>query len=82
MIALRLYPPIPTNAKMATRDTVLPKGGGPNGDAPIFVPKGAAVVFTIFAMHRRPDIFGPDAEDFIPERWENQKFSWVSPVNL
>ncbi|KAF2646002.1 putative cytochrome P450 [Massarina eburnea CBS 473.64] len=70
---LRLYPPVPTNAKMAVRDTILPRGGGPSGDRPLFVPKGSPVIFTVFAMHRRTDIFGHDAEQFKPERWEDNK---------
>ncbi|KAH7322504.1 putative cytochrome P450 [Stachybotrys elegans] len=75
--ALRLYPPVPNNAKMAVTDTVLPRGGGANGSAPIFVPKGAMVIYTVFALHRRRDLWGEDAEEFVPERWENHnKFAW------
>ncbi|TVY12831.1 Cytochrome P450 monooxygenase fsdH [Lachnellula arida] len=73
---LRLYPPVPNNDKIAIRDTVLPRGGGPDGTAPILVPKDAPVIFTVYSMHRRYDIFGEDAEIFRPERWENQKYSW------
>ncbi|KAF1730573.1 Cytochrome P450 52A12 [Beauveria bassiana] len=62
--------------KMAIRDTVLPRGGGPNGDMPIFIPKGCTIIYTVYAMHRRTDLFGPDAAEFRPERWESQRFSW------
>ncbi|KAJ4007632.1 hypothetical protein NW752_010298 [Fusarium irregulare] len=73
---LRLYPPVPNNAKIAIRDTVLPRGGGPEGRDPIIVPKDAPVIYTVYALHRRYDLFGDDADDFRPERWENQRYTW------
>ncbi|KAI4724570.1 cytochrome P450 [Aureobasidium sp. EXF-10728] len=66
---LRLYPPVPTNARCAKVDTVLPTGGGPTRTSPVFVPKGSIVVYSIYALHRRHDTFGPTAKEFIPERW-------------
>ncbi|KAK7556989.1 putative cytochrome P450 [Phyllosticta citricarpa] len=74
--ALRLWPPIPTNTRLAVRDTVLPRGGGPNGDEPIFVPKGCTVSYAVYAMHRRKDLWGKDAEDFRPGRWEGRRHAW------
>ncbi|KAH8894340.1 cytochrome P450 [Thozetella sp. PMI_491] len=73
---LRLYPPVPGNGKVAIRDTVLPRGGGPNGDKPVHVPKGGSVNYSVYSMHRRQDFFGPDAEEFRPERWETLRPSW------
>ncbi|PLN79466.1 cytochrome P450 [Aspergillus taichungensis] len=73
---LRLYPPVPNNAKMAARDTVLPRGGGPSGDAPILIEQGTWVIYTVYAMHRRKDLFGDDAEQFRPERWQERDFTW------
>ncbi|KAH0162660.1 cytochrome P450, partial [Aureobasidium melanogenum] len=69
---LRLYPPVPTNARCAKVDTVLPTGGGPTRTSPVFVPKGSIVVYSIYALHRRHDIFGPTAKEFIPERWSSK----------
>lgn len=46
-LALRLYPQVPTNARFALRDTVLPRGGGEDGQSPIFVAKGVSLVCTI-----------------------------------
>lgn len=66
---LRLYPPVPINGRSAKRDTVLPLGGGENGDKPFLVKKGQGVQYSIFTLHRRKDIYGPDAEEFRPERW-------------
>ena len=70
---LRLFPPVPRNSRTAIRDTVLPTGGGPDGKSPVFVPAGTEVGYQVFTMHRRTDIYGPDAEDFVPERWENKE---------
>lgn len=66
---LRLYPVVPGNARFANKDTTIPRGGGPDGQSPIFVPKGQIVAYAVYAMHRRKDIYGPDALEFRPERW-------------
>lgn len=67
--SLRLHPPIPRNSREALRDTTLPVGGGADGTAPILVPKGTQVGYQVFSMHRRKDVYGEDADDFVPERW-------------
>jgi cytochrome P450 len=48
----------------------LPLGGGKDGQSPVFVRKGTMVGYNIYAMHRRTDIYGPDAAVFRPERWK------------
>lgn len=77
---LRLYPSIPTNARFALRDTVLPRGGGPDGSLPISVPKDTPIVYSTLALHRRPDLYPSfDTGDrqhhlkFAPERWQSWK---------
>ena len=70
---LRLYPAGPSNARVAVCDTVLPVGGGPDGKGPIAVPKGATVQLGVYLCHRRKDIWGDDAAEFRPERWEGRK---------
>jgi cytochrome P450 len=67
--SLRLHPPIPRNSREALRDTTLPTGGGPDQAEPIFVPQGTQVGYQIFSMHRRKDVYGEDADQFVPERW-------------
>ncbi|KAK2036264.1 cytochrome P450 [Colletotrichum somersetense] len=74
--SLRLYPVIPVNTRIATTDTVLPRGGGPDGKSPVYVAKGTAAGWSIWALHRRKDIYGPDADQFRPERWENLRVTW------
>ncbi|KAJ6093178.1 hypothetical protein N7486_008467 [Penicillium sp. IBT 16267x] len=71
--SLRLHPVVPRNEREAVRDTVLPLGGGKGGLSPVFVPKGTIVGYCVYAMHRRVDIYGEDAEEFHPERWEDGK---------
>ncbi|RMJ25140.1 Cytochrome p450 [Aspergillus sp. HF37] len=71
--ALRLHPVVPRNEREAIRVTVLPLGGGKDGISPVFVPKGTLVSYNIYAMHRRADFYGPDVEEFHPERWEDGK---------
>jgi cytochrome P450 len=61
---------------MATRDTIIPRGGGPDGSGPVFVPKGDVVVYWSYAMHRRTDLYGADADEYRPERWETLRPGW------
>ena len=74
--ALRLHPVVPANTRQAAVDTTLPVGGGPDGSQPFFVAKGTVVLYYVFAMHRREDIFGPETEEFRPERWEGLRPGW------
>lgn len=69
--SMRLYPPVPVNARTAVRTTTLPVGGGPDGLSPVLVRKGEVVSYSPYVMHRRKDIYGEDALDYRPERWEN-----------
>jgi len=74
--ALRLYPVVPINGRFANKDTTLPRGGGKDGKSKIFVPKGTACDYSVHVMHHRKDIWGRDAEEFRPERWEGRKVGW------
>lgn len=69
--SLRLYPPVPVNARAAVKTTTLPTGGGTDGKAPVLVRKGESVSYSPYVMHRRKDIYGDDATKFRPERWED-----------
>lgn len=73
---LRLYPSVPINARQATKDTTIPRGGGPDGLSPVYVYKGQEVSYSVYVMHRRRDIWGPDADEFNPERWVGRKTGW------
>ncbi|MCJ1400451.1 hypothetical protein MMC11_003656 [Xylographa trunciseda] len=73
---LRLYPPIPMNAREALQDTVLPVGGGKYGNDPCVVRKGTVVKYSPYVMHRREDIWGSDAKEWKPDRWVDKKVGW------
>lgn len=76
-VALRLHPVIPIGGRQARRDTVLPHGGGADGESPLLVPKGTIVMFNVYAMHRDDKVFGANVEAFSPERWENLRPGWA-----
>ncbi|KAH5720028.1 hypothetical protein HBI17_255530 [Parastagonospora nodorum] len=67
---LRLYPPVPINSRTAQKSTTLPIGGGEKRESPILVAEGMSVLFSPYALHRRPDLYGMDAAIFRPERWD------------
>ncbi|RDL35873.1 putative cytochrome P450 alkane hydroxylase [Venustampulla echinocandica] len=75
--ALRLYPVVPANSRYAVRNTTIPTGGGVNGKSPIFVIKGQIVMYSVMHLHRRKDIYGPDADEFKPDRWETLRAGWA-----
>ncbi|KAA1476745.1 cytochrome P450 [Dentipellis sp. KUC8613] len=64
---LRLFPPVPFNTRTAIRDTVWPSKVP--GRPPFFVPAGTRCVYSVFMMHRRKDLWGPDALEFDPDRF-------------
>lgn len=70
---LRLYPSVPANSRVALKTTTLPVGGGRDGQSPILIRKGEVVGYCVYAMHRRTDLYGNDASEFRPERWEDGK---------
>ncbi|KAG8157160.1 hypothetical protein KVR01_012868 [Diaporthe batatas] len=73
---LRVYDSVPINARVAARDTVLPRGGGADGSLPIVVQKGQTVNFVPYLLHRREDMWDA-ATEFRPERWEGVKLDWT-----
>ena len=70
---LRIIGILPTMEREAIEDTVLPRGGGPDGSKPVFLPKGQRVLISVYAMMQRCDIWGDDPEVFRPERFEGRK---------
>lgn len=70
---LRAIGPSGRQFRVAQRDTVLPRGGGPNGTAPAFVPRGTIVCTVAHCVHHDPAVWGPDADQFRPSRWADEE---------
>ena len=66
---LRLYSPVTSHTRRAKRDTVLPRGGGPDGKSPVFVPSGTTIIWSTYALNRDPGLYGADWADYRPSRW-------------
>ena len=60
---------------------MLPIGGGEYGSKPVFIPGGVVVAYSIYAMHRRPDLFSEDAELCRPKRWDECMPLEVNRIN-
>ncbi|KAF9281285.1 hypothetical protein BGZ88_011697 [Linnemannia elongata] len=58
---LRLYPPVPKNTRVAVDDDVLPDGTK--------IYKGDIVGYSAYCMGRNTEVWGPNAAEFVPERW-------------
>jgi cytochrome P450 len=61
---LRLFPTIPVTARVSIRNTTV---------AGHFIPKGTMLFVIPWAINRLPELWGPDSEDFMPERWIDQE---------
>ncbi|KAF7301055.1 Glycosyltransferase family 39 protein [Mycena indigotica] len=68
---LRLYPPVPIDARSSINATTWPSTtpGGP----PLYVPGNTKIVYTVFLMHRRKDLWGPTALEFDPDRFIDER---------
>ena len=66
---LRLFTPIPSGARASIHPCVVPVSGtdARGNSGPIYV--DGLVRFSAMLIHRRKDLWGEDAEDFVPERW-------------
>jgi len=69
--AMRLYPSVPFNVRQSINATTWPSPD-PN-EKPIYIPAKTQVPYSVFLMHRRKDLWGPDAEEFDPDRWLDER---------
>jgi hypothetical protein len=68
---IRLYSPVPLDAKKAAADDVMPDG--------TFVGKGWVVVYSPYAMARDTEFWGPDASEWRPSRWMQGELATKEP---
>jgi len=58
----RCFPPVPTEEKVCLSEDTMPTTGHK-------VPAGSLVYYCAYLLNRNPEVFGPDADVFKPERW-------------
>ncbi|CAL1701116.1 unnamed protein product [Somion occarium] len=68
---LRLFPSVPFNVRYPVQDVLLPNTSDPS--TPFFIPKMTPVAYSVWMMHRRTDYWGPDAEEFDPDRFLDER---------
>jgi len=68
---LRLYPPVPFNSRTSKEPVVL-RSRTP-GALPIYVPANTRCAYGVILMHRRTDLWGPDAHKFDPDRFLDER---------
>lgn len=73
---LRIHGSAGRLSRTAIRDTVIPRGGGPDGMSPVLVPKGQRVMLELYAKLNDPVVWGDDAHEFRPSRFEGRRLNW------
>lgn len=61
---LRLYPTVPLTSRESPVDTVV------SGQ---MVPRGTEIVICPWVTNRSPELWGEDSDEFVPERWLDEK---------
>jgi fatty acid omega-hydroxylase len=62
---LRLYPSVPLNIRLCVKDTTLSDG--------TFIKSGTVVAIPSYGLARMTSVWGPDASEYKPERWIDEK---------
>jgi len=68
---LRLYPPVPVDSRFANKAVVLP--AVLNSSKSIYIPANTECAYSVLIMHRRTDLWGPDALVFDPDRFLDER---------
>ncbi|KAJ7877853.1 cytochrome P450 [Mycena leptocephala] len=68
---LRLYPPVPLNVRTSITGVVWPSTKP--GEKPLYIPPNTMIPYGPIVMHRRKDLWGPDALEYDPERFIDER---------
>ncbi|KAG8954722.1 hypothetical protein FRC04_011155 [Tulasnella sp. 424] len=66
---LRLMPSIPGNIRQAKESSIWVGEDGTR----YYIPKGVTTIWSTIGLHRRSDLWGPDALQFDPDRWLDER---------
>ncbi|KIK62429.1 hypothetical protein GYMLUDRAFT_41869 [Collybiopsis luxurians FD-317 M1] len=68
---LRLHPPVTAIIRKSVEDVVIPFSKPVHGTevSQVLLPKDTRVIISILNANRSPEIWGPDATEWKPERW-------------
>ncbi|KAF9484032.1 cytochrome P450 [Pholiota conissans] len=68
---LRLYPPAPMNNRATKEAVILPARN--QLEKPLYVPANTVCFYSAINLHRRTDLWGPDALEFDPDRFLDER---------
>lgn len=78
---LRLFPPVPLNIRRTVRHSLLPtsfsfasSSAHPTSPLtlPLYMPANTSIIVNTVGMQRDPAVWGEDALEFRPSRWQGQ----------
>ncbi|KAJ7837910.1 cytochrome P450 [Mycena leptocephala] len=69
---MRMWAPVPFNVRKS-KEAALWAPVAP-GEKAFFVPARTKVSFSVFLMHRRKDLWGPDADRYDPDRFLDERY--------
>lgn len=70
---IRSTGPSATVTRTAFKDTILPRGGGPDGESPIFMKVGDQISMFGWGCNHIESVWGKDCYEFVPSRWNDMK---------
>ncbi|TFK20717.1 cytochrome P450 [Coprinopsis marcescibilis] len=84
---LRLYPPVPLVFRETTKPAVLPFSNPINGTSgkvihEVLIPTGTRILASISNSNCNPELWGPDAREWKPERWLSPLPSAVTEAKI
>ena len=68
----RVIPAVPLTTRYTSKDMIFKN---------YFIPKGTVLFLPIIASHHNKDLWGEDAEEFRPSRWDEQDASKAGPYD-